>query len=128
MSKYPTRRKLSRIVPYGYKISDYDPKLLIPIENEMDALQKAKQYLKTCSYAEVARWISAKTGRYISEIGFMKLIKRERKKLEKHYYENRKRKDKETRAVARAAKAQIKETGDPGIFASPDSQTGTIPA
>ena len=44
------------------------------------ATEEAKQYLKTCSYREVARWLSAKTGRKISFQGLHKIVRAEKKR------------------------------------------------
>ena len=38
-----------------------DPDYIEPIESELEALEEAKKFLKTCSYREVAIWLSAKT-------------------------------------------------------------------
>ena len=38
--------------------------------------EQAKQYIKSCSYREVAGWMQRKTGRYISAPGLMKVLKR----------------------------------------------------
>ena len=40
----------------------------------LDALEEAKQYLNNCSYREVARWLSLKTGRTITHTGLRKII------------------------------------------------------
>ena len=66
----------SRVIPFGYSLDDTG-KILIPIETELQALEEAKNYLKTCSYREVAKWLTAKTKRYISYIGLKKRIVRD---------------------------------------------------
>ena len=38
---------------------------------------KAKEYLKGSSYREVAKWLSAKTGRKISHVALYKMAKKE---------------------------------------------------
>ena len=68
-------KRKSRIIPFGYKLDDTE-NYLIRIESELQALEKAKEYLKTCSYREVAEWLHRKTGRYISHVGLRKRIKR----------------------------------------------------
>ena len=86
---YPRKRNLSnllllqskiklkaRTIPYGYKIDDTGD-YLIPIESELQALEEAKNYLKTCSLREVAIWLTRKTGRYISYVGLNKRVKRD---------------------------------------------------
>jgi hypothetical protein len=67
----------SRVIPFGYKV-DNTGKLLIPILFELDALEEAKNYLKTCSYREVAKWLHRKTNRYISYVGLKKRVVRDR--------------------------------------------------
>ena len=67
-------KKRSRTVPFGFKLSE-DANYLESIELELEALEKAKEYLKTCSYREVAEWLHRTTGRYISHVGLRKRIK-----------------------------------------------------
>ena len=66
-------KRKSRIIPFGYKIDETE-NYLIRIESELKALEEAKNYLKTCSYREVAIWLHRKTGRYISHVGLRKRI------------------------------------------------------
>jgi len=66
MSEYETKIKHSRVIPYGYKVSEEDNKLLIPIPSELDALEQAMKYLRTSSVREVQRWLVATTGRYLA--------------------------------------------------------------
>ena len=68
-----TTRKTSTI-PFGYKLDDSNTKILHPIPEELEAYRKAKDYLQSCSYREVATWLSAKTGRKISAQGLRKKI------------------------------------------------------
>ena len=67
-----TTRRTSTI-PYGYKLDD-NKKTLLPVPEELAAYRKAKDYLQSCSYREVATWLSAKTGRKISAQGLRKKI------------------------------------------------------
>jgi hypothetical protein len=69
-------KRKARTIPFGYKIDDTGD-YLIPIESELEALEEAKNYLKTCSYREVAIWLKRKTGRYISYVGLRKRVKRD---------------------------------------------------
>ncbi len=62
-------------VPFGYKLKE-DNHSLEPIPEQLDALEKAKEYLENSSYREVAQWVKAKTGRYISHVGLIKAINR----------------------------------------------------
>ena len=72
----PTTRKTSTI-PFGYKLDDNN-KTLLPITEELTAYRKAKDYLQSCSYREVATWLSATTGRSISAQGLRKKVLGER--------------------------------------------------
>ncbi len=60
-------------IPFGYELGE-DGKTLLPIQQELDAYTKAKQYLQTCSYREVASWLSATTKRPISAQGLRKKV------------------------------------------------------
>ena len=42
-----------------------------------DGIRLAKEYLKGSSYREVAKWLSAKTGRKISHVALYKMAKKE---------------------------------------------------
>ena len=68
-------KKLGRVIPFGYKESE-EQGYLEQIPEEIAALEEAKNYLKTCSYREVAEWLHRKTGRYISHVGLKKRISR----------------------------------------------------
>jgi hypothetical protein len=70
------KRRVARTIPYGYKVNEEDNKMLDPIPEELEAIEQAKQYIKSCSYREVAGWMQRKTGRYISAPGLMKVLKR----------------------------------------------------
>ena len=67
-----TTRRTSTI-PYGYKLDD-NKKTLLPVPEELAAYRKAKDYLQSCSYREVATWLSATTGRSISAQGLRKKV------------------------------------------------------
>ena len=66
-----TRR--TSTIPYGYKLDD-NKKTLLPVPEELAAYRKAKDYLQSCSYREVATWLSATTGRAISAQGLRKKV------------------------------------------------------
>jgi len=66
-------KRKARTIPFGYKLSD-DPDYIEPVQEELDALKEAKEYLNNCSYREVARWLSLKTGRSITHTGLRKII------------------------------------------------------
>lgn len=67
-------KRKSRIVPFGYMVDPLDDALLLPIEKELNALEKAREYLKTCSYRQTSEWVTAYTGRYCSHVLLQRLI------------------------------------------------------
>ena len=75
--------KISRTVPFGYKVHEQDENILVPIIEELEALELAKDYLKEYSYREVAGWLSDRTGREISHIGLRKRIQKEKQRKSK---------------------------------------------
>jgi hypothetical protein len=70
------RKRIARTIPFGYKVNEQDDKLLEPIQEEIEVIEQAKQYIKNCSYREVAGWMEKKTGRYISAPGLRKVLNR----------------------------------------------------
>ena len=70
--------RISKTIPFGYQEHTTDDKLLIPIIEELEALELAKEYLKEYSYREVSGWLSDRTKRYISHVGLRKRIKTEK--------------------------------------------------
>ena len=68
-------KKKAKTIPFGFKSAE-DPAYLEPVQEELDALQQAEKYLKTCSLRETASWLHRKTGRYISHVGLKKRISR----------------------------------------------------
>ena len=68
-------KRRARTIPFGFKQSS-DPNYLEPIREELDALNQAKEYSKTCSLRETASWLHRKTGRYISHVGLKKRLER----------------------------------------------------
>ena len=72
--------RIARTVPFGYKQNEEDPDILDPIKIELDLLEKARKYVNQYSYREVANWLSANTGRYISHVGLRKRLANERQR------------------------------------------------
>ena len=66
--------RIARTIPFGYKVEEDDPDVLVPIPDELELLEKAKNYLKQYSYREVANWLSKNSGRYISHVGLRKRV------------------------------------------------------
>ena len=75
--------RISRTIPFGYKLHEEDKDLLVPVIEELEALELAKEYLKEYSYRDVSRWLSDRTGREISHIGLRKRIRIEKKRKSK---------------------------------------------
>ena len=72
--------RIARTVPFGYKQSEEDPDILDPIPVELDLLEKARKYVNQYSYREVANWLTANSGRYISHVGLRKRLANERQR------------------------------------------------
>ena len=72
--------RVARVIPFGYEVDPDDADFLLPIKNELDALEQAKAHLKQYRYREVANWLSKETGRYISHAGLKKRIDIENKR------------------------------------------------
>ena len=68
-------KRKARTIPFGYKLSD-NPNYIEPVQEELDALKEAKEYLNNCSYREVAGWVGRKTNRPISHTGLKKIIEK----------------------------------------------------
>ena len=75
--------RISKTIPFGYKTHEDDEDILVPIIEELEALELAKEYLKEYSYREVAGWLSDRTGREISYIGLRKRIQKEKQRKSK---------------------------------------------
>ena len=75
--------RISRTIPFGYELDTDDNKILIPIPDQLDKLDKAKKYLKQYSYREVSNWLTTNTGREISHVGLKKRLDNERRRKNK---------------------------------------------
>lgn len=82
-SKWLEIPRISRTIPFGYKVHEEDEDVLVPIVNELEALEVAKQYLTEYSYRDVARWLSDRTERQISHIGLRKRVQKEKQRKSK---------------------------------------------
>jgi uncharacterized protein YjaG (DUF416 family) len=69
-----------RQVPYGYIQCEDNPQLLLPVPDELEALELAKKHLKQYSYREVAAWLTTQTGRSITAMGLKKRVDIERRR------------------------------------------------
>ena len=74
------RQKLSSVIPFGYKVSEDDPKLLEEIPLELKALSEIKTMVsdKVLSLREGSAWLEYSTGRKLSHQGLKKIIDAER--------------------------------------------------
>ena len=62
---------------YQDKVDEEDEGWLQPVPLELEALEKAKKYLKQYSSRQVAAWLTTVTGREISHVGLLKRVKNE---------------------------------------------------
>ncbi len=74
---YKAVRKSHGKIPWGYDIHPDDPMLIVPDRKALKLLDEAKTWLKVASYREVARWLTEKSGRYISHIGLRHRVSKE---------------------------------------------------
>ena len=72
--------RIARTIPFGYEEDEDDPDILIPVPKELDLLETARKHVKQYSYREVANWLSANSGRYISHVGLRKRLEHERQR------------------------------------------------
>ena len=68
------KRKTSTI-PFGYTLDTEDKKLCSPIPEELQALDQALIYAKSCGWRKASQWLLAKTDRYMSDEGLKKRSK-----------------------------------------------------
>ena len=69
------RKRVARVVPFGYRESEKE-NYLEPIQEEIDALEQARKYIRGSSYREVSDWIFRKTGRKLTGMGLRKVLNR----------------------------------------------------
>lgn len=72
--------RVGRHVPFGYRQDPDDCDILLPIPEELELFEKAKEFLKYYSYREVSAWLSTQSGRYISHVGLYKRVKIEQQR------------------------------------------------
>ena len=72
--------RVGRTIPFGYRQSEEDRDLLLPIVEELELLEHAKKFIRQYSYRQVANWLSTQSGRNISHVGLMKRIRIEQKR------------------------------------------------
>ena len=71
-------------IPWGYEANSIDPHLLEPVDEQLEALSMAEDYLKESSYPEVARWLTEYTARSITPMGLWKRIKTDKTDRRRH--------------------------------------------
>ena len=72
-----TRKRVGRVVPLGYKVSEEDNNILIQIPEHMEMIEKAKGFIENnCTYKETAEWLSHHTGIKITGMGLREVLKR----------------------------------------------------
>lgn len=82
-TEYVKIPRLSRTIPFGYVVDESDDGWLQPVPLELEALEKAKKYLKQYSSRQVAAWLTTVTGREISHVGLLKRMKSEQSQRRK---------------------------------------------
>lgn len=102
--------RIARTLPFGYVQDEQDPDLLQPVQNELDKLEMARDYLKQYSYREVANWLTTQTGRYISHVGLMKRVANERQR-KNQARSIRKWAEYAEKAIAKAKEIETQRTG-----------------
>ena len=102
--------RIARTLPFGYVQDEQDPDLLQPVQNELDKLEMARDYLKQYSYREVANWLTTQTGRYISHVGLMKRVANERQR-KNQATSIRKWAEYAEKAIAKAKEIETQRTG-----------------
>ena len=108
-----------RIIPFGYKESETDPDKLDPIPLELEALEKAKKYLRQYSFAQVAAWLTKTTGREISKDSLNKRVKSEvERKRKTAHYRNLARRLYKTLEKAKQYEKKLGKEGDTSFFDS----------
>lgn len=110
--------RIGRTIPFGYKLNEEDSEWLTPIPSELEALEKAKKYLRQYSLAKVAAWLSTTTGRYIGATSLEVRIKNE---------QTQKRRSSTYRLLAKRYKEALKkaEYYEKRVGCTEDSYFGT---
>ena len=72
---YEPKKLRGTLIPFGYKKSEDDPKIVLPIPEELDVLQEAiKLHKKGQSLQKCVDYIYSKTKRKITRQGFYKIV------------------------------------------------------
>jgi hypothetical protein len=106
---YPIIR-IGTHIPFGYRQHKDDANILIPIPDELDALEVAKKYVREHGYSlrQVANWLTEQTGRSISHMGLKKRFELERKRSKAaDFYETYQRKAEEAAEKAKILREAV---------------------
>ena len=109
-TEWPPIPRIARTIPFGYVQDEQDPDLLQPVQNELDKLEMARDYLKQYSFREVANWLSTQTGRYISHVGLRKRVENERQR-KNQARSIRKRAEYAEKAITKTKEIETQRTG-----------------
>ena len=71
------KRRTSSSIPFGWELVEGSTDLLEIVKEEIELLDKAKEYLKGSSYREVAKWLSNRSGRDISHVTLYRIAKKD---------------------------------------------------
>ena len=68
--------KRSSVIPFGYIVSEANPKILEEVPEQLEALQEISSLVKdqVLSLREGSAWLEHKTGRRVSHQGLKKII------------------------------------------------------
>lgn len=75
--------RTKKTIPWGYELDPDNPKVLLPIYEQLELLEEAKIILQRHSLREVAKWLTAKSGRYITYEGLRTRILAEKENSKK---------------------------------------------
>ena len=70
-----SKNRTSSTIPFSYKLSE-DEKTYEPVQEELELLDKAFEYVRTVGPAKASRWLSTASGRKISNPGLTKRMNR----------------------------------------------------
>ena len=71
------KRRTSSTIPFGWVLVEGSKDLLEIVPEEIELLDKAKEYLKGSSYREEAKWLSSRSGKYISHVSLYRITKKD---------------------------------------------------
>lgn len=72
--------RVGRVIPFGYIEDPNDPDVLLPIKEDLELLEQAKEHLKQYSLRDVSAWLSENASRSISHMGLKDRIENEQRR------------------------------------------------